>query len=489
MTHLRNARIWIYLVIILMVVVFCKMAYALPVFPGAKGFGTDTRAAYGAANDPVICIVTDLTIDNAGVANSRRNGVSVKTGSLLECVNYTPPANTGKIILFEVSGYIGSNIARTTYRVDDQYVIIMGQTAPSPGVTVKNCNFDITNSDILLQHLRFRHPYDMDSGGQVIRVGTSQHGRGYYNVQNVVVDHVSVSWGAEANLLVCNYYHSSGGVTKNVTVSNCISGEGLKYGSTNYGKGSQASQQTENVAYIKNLFIHNWKRNPYTRSKAVVVVNDFVYNHGNEDPHLINADQHTAKLSYVGNMIKQGPWRNSTGNYIASLKNIENKGRGSELYTYDNRLDRINDSEDYHQTDASDWSHVRQYEGVDYESNMKVTSSPPIWPTGLVAMPSNEVEESVLANAGARPADRDPVDKRLINDVVNGTGNRDYITNPGWPTLAKNYRQLTIPSNPHGDDDVDGYTNLEEWLHQSAAQVEGSSYIGAPRSPTGLRTE
>ena len=30
----------------------------------------------------------------------------------------------------------------------------------------------------------------------------------------------------------------------------------------------------------------------------------------------------------------------------------------------------------------------------------------------------------------------------------------------------------TLPANPSGDDDGNGYTNLEEWLHQKAAALE-----------------
>jgi len=32
---------------------------------------------------------------------------------------------------------------------------------------------------------------------------------------------------------------------------------------------------------------------------------------------------------------------------------------------------------------------------------------------------------------------------------------------------------LTTPTNPHGDSDGDGYTNLEEWLHNYSSQAEG----------------
>jgi hypothetical protein len=45
----------------------------------------------------------------------------------------------------------------------------------------------------------------------------------------------------------------------------------------------------------------------------------------------------------------------------------------------------------------------------------------------------------------------------------------------GFPTLAQNIRVLALPANPNGDDDGDGYTNLEELLHALAACVEGRS--------------
>jgi hypothetical protein len=49
------------------------------------------------------------------------------------------------------------------------------------------------------------------------------------------------------------------------------------------------------------------------------------------------------------------------------------------------------------------------------------------------------------------------------------------INSTTFPTLAQNRRTLTLPANPNSDDDGDGYTNLEEWLHCMAAQVEGRS--------------
>ncbi len=89
-------------------------------------------------------------------------------------------------------------------------------------------------------------------------------------------------------------------------------------------------------------------------------------------------------------------------------------------------------------------------------------------------MPATEVEQWVLAKAGARPADRDAVDKRIVHEVVTGTGR--IINSPsevgGWPNLQENHRQFSASLPPQADFDGDGYTNIEEILHRMAAKVE-----------------
>ena len=48
--------------------------------------------------------------------------------------------------------------------------------------------------------------------------------------------------------------------------------------------------------------------------------------------------------------------------------------------------------------------------------------TPVHWPNGLKAVPSDEVLEHVIRNAGARPADRDEVDQRIIQDLMDRKG-------------------------------------------------------------------
>lgn len=79
-----------------------------------------------------------------------------------------------------------------------------------------------------------------------------------------------------------------------------------------------------------------------------------------------------------------------------------------------------------------------------------------------------------MDHAGAHPNDRDPVDRRVVQDVRRQTGSvlASQETAGGWPSLAEKRRKLKVPKRPNNDDNRNGYTNLEEWLHQHARAVE-----------------
>jgi hypothetical protein len=53
----------------------------------------------------------------------------------------------------------------------------------------------------------------------------------------------------------------------------------------------------------------------------------------------------------------------------------------------------------------------------------------------------------------------------------------------GYPVLAQNKRSLQIPSNPHGDNNSNGYTNLEDWLYQLHLELIGEEGLGNQVTP------
>jgi hypothetical protein len=469
-------------IVIFSIIFLAVQAKALNIVPDLNGFGTQTRAAYGGSANPIILIVTNLEHRAGHLSNDFRDGVPVKTGSLMDCLNYTPPENTGKIILFEVSGTIAGTIEPFSYNVKHRYTVIAGQTAPSPGITLKNLKFGVQASDVLIQHLRIRigdsQPgYDAENRGVVIG--------GSNDITNVVFDHCSISWGIDENFTVWNdsrWNNSKINKLANITLSNSIISEGLNnsiHPKGAHSMGPTIGYDTQNISLIRNLFVHNAARNPYLRSTKIAVVNNLVYN-AKEPPGGIRPIFGPIEVSFVGNVIRPGPDSGSTSGCVASFHGWENdwynNGVGSKVYTHDNitvNCDRY----------SGEWPGVQDAYNYRRVPGIKAVS-PPVWPLNLKALSSKDVENYVIAHAGARPFDRDEVDNRVINDVKNSTGRIiDSQKDVGsWPVLRQNTRRLKIPLNPHKDNDGDGYTNLEEWLNK----LSGQSKVFPPNN---LRTK
>jgi hypothetical protein len=84
--------------------------------------------------------------------------------------------------------------------------------------------------------------------------------------------------------------------------------------------------------------------------------------------------------------------------------------------------------------------------------------------------PASQTYDHVLANAGARPANRDVVDARIISEVQNRTG-KTPTTIPTLPRFTTINQPFVPIANPHEMYNKN-YTNFEHQLHQLAAGVE-----------------
>ena len=408
---------------------------SLPIFPGAEGFGTNTRGAYGGSTNPVVYKVTNLNTGGSG---------SLKAG--LEMAG-------PRIIVFEVSGVIWAN---NYIRIKNPYIQIAGQTAPSPGITLQG-GIIIETHDVVLQHLRVRWGNADGRGyGQCDLEDCIQIGEGGADTYNVVIDHCSVSWSCDENMGTWFEAHD-------ITWQWCISSEGF----VSHSMGMICGPEFEDISVHHNLFAHNGDRNPLVQASGnSEIINNVVYDYiwdgtKYEDSETEGSYQYA---HIIGNFYKQGLDTRS-GDCPINLDYLSFST--SRFYIHNNidLQDRTSSSQD-------DWDLVCGSETRRSNVPLFTQSTNPI--TIYNVMDNYNI---VLNNAGARPLDRDIIDKRIVNSVIAGTGHLidSEADVGGFPSLAKNYRALTIPSDPHNDNDGDGYTNLEEWLQDYANLIENLS--------------
>ncbi|MGQ0750124.1 MAG: hypothetical protein ACT4PS_06275, partial [Betaproteobacteria bacterium] len=411
----------------------------LPVIPGASGFGINTKAGRGGT----VYRVTNLNASGSG--------------SLAACAAASGP----RVCIFEVSGTIHTT---SNINIRNPYITIAGQTAPSPGITIRGAGISIATHDVLVQHLRVR-PGDASTGPDPINRDAFMIEVGNSDSYNVVLDHLSASWGTDELISVWGW---TGGKIYDVTVRNSIMSEAL-YNSISpdgaHSTGLIVGYRSSRVTVINNLFAYNGNRNPLIRddSTDVMIVNNMIYRTRGFVDDQINFGSRGSgnvpmRTSVQGNHFVLAPGTSST----ATIHIDSNSPSSFQIFVKDNTGPRMT---------SDPWSVVSSSRS---KSSIYV-STPPVWAPGVVPMASSSVETYVLSSAGARPLDRDPVDKRVVSQVQNRTGN--IIDSPsqvgGYPTLAVNVRALTLPANP---DTVtaSGYTNLELWLHEMAKAVEGN---------------
>lgn len=434
-------------------------AIGLPVVPGAGGFGMNTEAGRGGK----IYRVSNLA--DSG------------TGSLRECVE----AVGHRVCVFEVAGAIW---LKSKLRILNSNITIAGQTAPSPGIELRNNTLGIFASDVLVQHIRIRVGDDPSGPPYENRDAIQIEGRNAVTTSNVVIDHVTASWAVDETITL--YFDWDNVTIRNSIISECLYDSFHPMsGEPGNGKGIgkallfNDSSGLGRVTLAGNIIAHCADRNPRTLTSDVVMVNNVIYN-AKEAHADLSTNGTVSRNTLVGNVFIDGP---DSKRYRKSIW-LDGVVAGSQVYLSNNF------SPDLFGSDQ--WTMVDNYSGQQRES-IEI-SSPPVWPHGLSFLPNTRdiVLNTVLSNAGARPNDRDLIDKRIIANVRNGDGIIVNCVSPdgsvrcsrnagGWQSLSQTYRQLNLPDNPSADDDGDGYTNLEEWLHKLAAAVEGK--VAQPNAP------
>jgi pectate lyase len=440
-----------------------KPAVRIPAFPGAEGAGAFTPGGRGGK----VYLVRNL--NDSG------------PGSLREAVEARGP----RMVLFRIAGIIHLD---TPLTIKHPFITIAGQTAPGDGVCIRNQTVEINTHDVVIRYLRFRR------GNLKVR----DDALGGHPIRNIIIDHVSASWGLDENLSL--YRHvvkdKDGKLKKlpveHLTIQWTISSEALD----RYNHAFGGTWGGKNCSFHHNLFACNTGRNP-----SIGFGGDFDFRNNvlfNWRHRTIDGGDGSSRVNIVANYFKPGPATTSAAlryricRAQARSKRDQYPGFG-KWYVAGNHV------HGNAKVTADNWAGGVQYdparknrdEIIPMGTEKDVRSLEPFPAAPITQHKAEQAYELVLAHAGASLPRRDAVDVRVIASVRTGkpTFKNGIIDSPadvgGWPDYRagagsdvdsdgdgmpdwweKKYGlDPNDPSDASKDSDGDGYTNLEEYLN------------------------
>lgn len=481
----------------------CDAPPSQPAFPGCEGYGCNATGWRGGE----VIYVTNLDDYNPEWPYNE-----FIPGSLRAALEAEGP----RIIVFAVSGTIDLSQTKNL-KIFKPNIYIAGQTAPGDGITIKGGQIGIsptwnsTPHNVVIRYLRvrpgdLRDVYDCDvdadhDAAQVISIG----GNDEHPIHDIVLDHTSASWGADEMIQL---YADN---LKNVTYSWSISSEGF-YPCGGRGllvsnylpEESPKSKRAPNyISVHHNLFAHSDGRNPKFAGRGTLnevetydVRNNVTYNPGSAIQL-----QGSANINLIGNYVIAG--YNTPGwVYGAHIKRDPGDNSIPTVYVYDN----IGPGRPTGNEDEWDITYDYQSHPVSeaYRSFEEFDVSP------VTTHSAEQAKDLVLANAGAILPKRDTADERIVNDVLNGTGrfieNQDEVG--GWPEMNSeiaptdddhdgmpNQWELDQGLNPNdasdsaGDQDCDGWTNIEEYISSITSEDTDAPIISNIQTSNIKQTE
>ena len=454
---------------------------SIPAFPGAEGGGMYT---FGGRGGKVIT-VTNLNDDGPG--------------------SFREACETGgsRIIVFNVAGIIR---IKSPLIIRAPYVTIAGQTAPGDGVCIAGESVWINTHDVIIRHMRFRR-------GETW-VGRRDDAIGGNPVGNIMLDHISASWGLDENMSIYRHMYLTDPRkpeeklgTVNITIQNSIFSEGLD--TWNHAFGSTIGG--ENCSFIRNLWADNTGRNPSIGWNGVFnFVNNVMFNWVHRS---IDGGDQTARYNIINNYFKPGPLTPVDSPVGHRILKPESRYTMNGRKVYGLVYVNGNVVEGNDKVTANNWDGGVQIEDMEdageFTPYIKWDNPHPM--PYMTIYPAKEAFEFVLDNAGATFPRRDAVDTRvtkqvktgvveypknvdlshvphfkyrrlpedsykkgIITDIAQVGGYPEYTGKPykdsdgdGMPDAWEKKYKLNPndPSDANGDINGDGYTNIEKYIN------------------------
>jgi hypothetical protein len=393
----------------------------VPAFPGAEGGG---KFSFGGRGGKIF-VVTNLADSGPG--------------TLREACEAAGP----RIVVFNVAGII--HLEKPVF-IEAPYFTIDGHTAPGDGICIADNGLVDNAHDAVIRYVRFRRG-NMDI--------FNRHGVHYGNpVGNIILDHVSASWGQDQNLDTYRhmYQPTNGGPalklpSVNVTIQWCITSEALN----TYNHAFGGDWGGRNTGFHHNLFACNTGRNPsIAMSYDFNFVNNVLFNWRHRS---VDGGDKDSRYNIINNYYKPGPavepgpvsYRillpSATQKkpdmiaYFGKAYVTGNIVEGNEKVSADNWAGGVQFSDGGTKDDPTTSTNESVGKIV---AQVRVNQPFPMPPMTITS--AKEAFGAVLKNAGATLPRRDPVDERVIGEVKTGKvwSESKEFSPPPMKGLAKN---------------------------------------------------
>lgn len=398
----------------------------IPAFPGAEGGGMYTFGGRGGN------VYTVTSLEDRG------------PGTLREACE----KGGARIIVFNVSGIIK---LKTPLIIRAPYITIAGQTAPGDGICVAGESVWIDTHDVVIRHMRFRR-------GETF-VGRRDDAIGGNPVGNIMLDHISATWGLDENMSIYRHMYSPGAdykdekkPTVNITIQNSLFGEALD--TYNHAFGSTLGG--ENCAFIRNMWANNAGRNPSIGWNGIFnFVNNVVFNWSNRS---IDGGDYTATYNIINNYFKPGPVTAKDEPIGYRILKPEAGRSKLDYMVFGRAYVNGNIVERNAKVTANNWDGGVQMEGKNgelmsledakaYFPAMKASKPFPM-PWFRNIMTADKAYEYVLKNVGATLPIRDAVDERIVRTVK--TGKPEYVEGLD-PNSFYQFKHRRLPADSYKD--------------------------------------
>jgi hypothetical protein len=377
----------------------CQDSGKLLAFAKAKGFARFSRGGRGDGIMAPKLIFVDTLEDK--VASDGKM-------SLREAVQTEGP----RFVVFKVSGIIELTRPLT---ISEPYITIAGQTASQPGITLAHYGINVVDGchDVVIRYLKIRTFFQEGDNGDNAH-GILIYGRSAdKTIDNVIVDHCSVSWATDENIDIHGY-------VGNYTIQHCIIAEGALYGhskgphSMGLLSGGVGSEGLTHGSICGNVFVHNWQRNPrISGGNMFEFTGNVVYNWYNVGAAVFD---NGVKVDFTHNFYLPG--KNSTASekkqYILTVP-PPGVPASPKLYLKNNFSPARQDSDQDETAIGIMWLKKEAAGWARHPADSSYFSDTP-FSLSTVADKPKEFQQ-ILLDAGARYPQVDKLDSRLIEEI------------------------------------------------------------------------